>query len=197
MARFGSLGIYLPILGAKSSIFTCPPSSEVANGRAEVIVCDVLFESMDAEERCIMTGEYFRLVWALGVLLRIKTPGHVSFSSGWLSRRAGIFFRITVDNPGYSTRSTVANAQRIQLATPSAGRANQDLGLLFAMTKVPKRHILYRLKRFTNLPVRDLSRRLVSRPFWKAVRTIAQGLMCLGRSKFCRKRWGGGVVSKV
>ena len=183
----GQLGIYLSMLGAKVSGFDLSPKGvEVANWAARRYGLRCSFRAMDAEE-LDYTGEYFDLVVGFGVLHHVIKYPRSAFHLARVVKPGGraIFHESLWDNPFINAARRWTMPSEETGDTHLTGRAIQEFGAPFAMTKVHKRHILYMLKRFTNLPVRDLSRPLVSRPFWKAVRTIDQGLMCLGLSKFC------------
>jgi len=183
----GQLGIYLSMLGAEVSGFDLSPKGiEVANWAAQRYGLRCSFRAMDAEELDYQ-ADSFDLVVGFGVLHHVvKYPKSASHLARVLKPRGRAIFHETLwDNPliNLARRWTVPSQDAGD--THLTGGAIEEFGAPFAVTKVHKRHILYMLKRFANLPTRDLSKPLASRPFWKAIRAIDRGLMCLGLSRFC------------
>ena len=140
---------------------------------------------MDAEEIDFPDG-LFDLAVGFGVLHHVIKYPKSAFHLARVLKPGGraVFHETLWDN------RLINLARRWTMPSQDAGdahlteRAIQEYGVPFGTTKIHKRHILYMLKRFSRLPIRDLSRPLVPRPFWKAVRTIDRGLMRLGLSKF-------------
>ena len=183
----GQLGIYLSMLGAEVSGFDLSPKGiEVANWAAQKYGLQCSFRAMDAEG-LEYPAESFDLVVGFGVLHHVvKYPKSASHLARVLKPGGRAFFHETLwDNPliNFARRWTMPSQDAGDARL--TGRGIQDFGTPFAGTKVYKRHILYMLKRFANLPKRDLSRPLSPRPFWKVIRTVDRGLMSLGLSKFC------------
>ena len=183
----GQLGIYLSMLGAEVSGFDLSPKGvEVANWAARKYGLTCSFRAMDAEE-LDYPPESFELVVGFGVLHHVVKYPKSAFHLARVLKPLGraIFHETLWDNPLINLARHWTMPSQEAGDTRLTARGIEEFGAPFAMTSVNKRHILYMLKRFGSLPIRDLSRPLVSRPFWKAIRTIDRGLMSLGFSKFC------------
>src|SRR5882757_7238815 len=183
----GQLGIYLSMLGADVNGFDLSPKGvEVANWAARKYGLTCSFRAMDAEE-LDYPPESFELVVGFGVLHHVVKYPKSAFHLARVLKPLGraIFHETLWDNPLINLARHWTMPSQEAGDTRLTARGIEEFGAPFAMTSVNKRHILYMLKRFGSLPIRDLSRPLVSRPFWKAIRTIDRGLMSFGFSKFC------------
>jgi 2-polyprenyl-3-methyl-5-hydroxy-6-metoxy-1,4-benzoquinol methylase len=183
----GQLGIYLAMQGARVSGFDLSPKGiEVANWAAQKYGLICSFRAMDAEEIDYPSGA-FDLAVGFGVLHHvIKYPkSAVRLADVIKPGGRAVFHETLWDNP------LINLARRFTMPNSDAGdahlteRAIRDFGVSFMSTEIHKRNILYMLKRFSQLPDRDLRRPLVPRPFWRGVRTVDQQLIRLGLSRFC------------
>ncbi len=183
----GQLGMYLAMQGAIVSGFDLSPNGvEIANWASRNYGLDCSFRAMDAEE-IDYPDQSFDLIVGFGVLHHvIKYPKAATQMARVLKPGARAIFHETLwDNP------LINFARRFTMESSDAGDAHltasglQQFGAPFAKTEVFKQNILYMLKRFSKLPVRDLSHPLRPRPFWRFVRRIDQGLIRLGLSRFC------------
>jgi 2-polyprenyl-3-methyl-5-hydroxy-6-metoxy-1,4-benzoquinol methylase len=183
----GQLGMYLAMQGANVSGFDLSPAGvELANWASGKYGLNCSFRALDAEE-IDYPDESFDLIVGFGVLHHvIKYPKAPSQLARVLKPGARAIFHETLwDNP------LINFARRFTMESSDAGDAHltarglQQFGAPFAKTEVHQQNILYMLKRFSKLPVRDLSRPLVPRPFWRGVRKIDRGLMRLGLARFC------------
>jgi 2-polyprenyl-3-methyl-5-hydroxy-6-metoxy-1,4-benzoquinol methylase len=189
----GQLGMYLAMQGAKVSGFDLSPNGvEVANWASSKYGLNCSFRALDAEE-IDYPDDSFDLIVGFGVLHHvIKYPKAAAQMARVLKPGARAIFHETLwDNP------LINFARRFTMESSDAGDAHltsrglKQFGAPFAKTEVRQQNILYMLKRFSKLPVRDLSHPLVPRPFWRGVRRIDKGLIRLGLARFC----GEAVVS--
>jgi 2-polyprenyl-3-methyl-5-hydroxy-6-metoxy-1,4-benzoquinol methylase len=183
----GQLGIYLATQGAKVHGFDLSPKgTECAQWASRKYGLDCSFRALDAEE-IDYPDNTFDLAVGFGVLHHvIKYPKAANQLARVLKLGARAVFHETLwDNP------LINVARRFTMEDSDAGDAHltgrslKEFGDPFAKSEVRKRHILYMLKRFAKLPVRDLSNNLKPRPLWSAIRSIDQILLKLGLSRFC------------
>jgi len=175
----GELGIYLTSLGGEVYGFDLSAEGvKAARQAAASYRLRASFEAMDAESLGYRDNS-FDLVVGFGVLHHVikyrnaSSELHRVLAPGGLA----VFAETLWDNP------FINFVRRFTKVEDDAGDAKlthasiREFARSFSHLEVKKRHFFYMLKRFSTLPVRDLSRPLQPRPMWRAVKRMDEILL--------------------